>query len=132
MGNEIKTFRDLIAWQKAMTLCRRVYELTGRFPDTERFGLIAQLRRSAVSVPSNIAEGYGRRRKQDYVRFLDVAYGSLCEVETQLILSCELELAPAAKVAECVSVLREVDRVLSALTRAVAASDAIQRGSAKV
>lgn len=75
MTEEIRSFRDLVAWQRAMELCERVYTLSSKFPSDERFGLTAQFRRAAVSVPSNIAEGYGRRRRQEYLRFLGIALG---------------------------------------------------------
>ena len=65
MGGEIRSYRDLIAWKKGVELCKKVYGASALFPDGERFGLTAQVRRAAVSVPSNIAEGYGRRRKHD-------------------------------------------------------------------
>ena len=85
--SEIKSFRDLIAWQKAIEMVDVTYKLTSKFPREELFGLTSQMRRSAVSVPSNIAEGYGRRRLAEYVRFLDIARGSLCELQTQCIIS---------------------------------------------
>ena len=128
MASEIKSFRDLIAWQKSMDLCKAIYALSSLFPDSERFGLTAQIRRAAVSVPSNIAEGYGRNRTHDYMRFLDIARGSLCEVETQLMLAKELGWCgckgPAASdpQTECLERVREVDRILYALVKAVGAS----------
>jgi len=73
----MKTFRDLIVWQKAMQLVSRIYKTTQTFPKEEIYGLISQIRRSAVSIPSNIAEGYGRKSTHDYLRFLQVAMGSL-------------------------------------------------------
>jgi len=76
-----QTFRDLIAWQQGKALAREVYEITRLFPDEERFGLLIQLRRTAVSVPSNIAEGRGRGSKKDFAHFLMQARGSLYEVE---------------------------------------------------
>ncbi len=108
-----------MAWQKAMNLCQHVYAVSRGFPPDERFGLIAQIRRAAVSVPSNIAEGYGRHRTQDYLRFLNVALGSLCELETQLILAIRLEFICTDASTSCMELLREVDRVLCALIRAV-------------
>lgn len=68
MAREIRSFRDLIAWQKAIALCKLVYGVSGKFPKDERFGLTSQIRRAAVSIPSNIAEGYGRRQTNDYIR----------------------------------------------------------------
>ncbi len=84
------TFKDLLAWQKSLTLAKKVYQLTGNFPTEERFGLVNQMRRCAVSIPSNIAEGYGRGSDKELLRFLYVALGSSNELETQLILSLEL------------------------------------------
>jgi len=126
---EIRSFRDLIAWQKAMDLCQRVYDVSRRFPPDERYGLTAQTRRAAVSVPSNIAEGYGRHRTHDYLRFLNVALGSLCELETQLLLAVRLEFTGRDDIGGCMELLREVDRVLSALIRAVRDS-ALREGAA--
>jgi four helix bundle protein len=119
MTSEIRSFRDLIAWQKAMDLCKQVYALSKRFPLEERFGLMVQVRRASVSIPSDIAEGYGRGRKQDYLRFLSIALGSLCEVETQLLLSVQLGFTDSDGVGPCMNLVCEVDRVLSALIRAV-------------
>ena len=93
--------------------------ISAEFPDVEKFGLRSQIRRAAVSIPSNVAEGYGRRRKQDYLRFLDMARGSLCEVETQMILAQELAFVEADRVGPCMELIREVDRILYALARSV-------------
>lgn len=84
------TFKDLLAWQKSLTLAKKVYQVTGNFPTEERFGLVNQMRRCAVSIPSNIAEGYGRGSDKELLQFLYVALGSSNELETQLILSLEL------------------------------------------
>ncbi|MFH1747129.1 MAG: four helix bundle protein [Planctomycetota bacterium] len=123
MPSEIRSFRDLIAWQKAMALCERMYTISKDFPSDERFGLTAQLRRAAVSVPSNIAEGYGRRSKRDYLRFLNVALGSLCELETQLILSLRLGFMDSDRAGPDMDLLREVDRILCGLIRALRDSE---------
>ncbi len=110
---EIKTFRDLIAWQKAMRLAKEVYQATSLMPDSERFGLTAQMRRAAVSISSNIAEGYGRESLSDYIRFLKTARGSLMELETQLILAQDLEfLRSSLGLSE---LLNETGRVLQGL-----------------
>jgi len=85
----IQTHRDLQAWQKAMTLARVVYRACENLPQHELYGLTSQLRRGAVAVASNIAEGYGRGSKQDYVRFLKVACGALYELDTQLQLALD-------------------------------------------
>jgi len=119
VASKIRSFRDLIAWQKSMELCQQVYAISKDHPADERFGLTAQMRRAAVSLPSNIAEGYGRRRKGDYLRFLNIALGSLCELETQMILSTQLGFTDSDKAGPAMDLLREVDRILCGLIRAV-------------
>ena len=84
------SFKDLIVWQKSYRLVREVYKVTKSFPKDELYGLSQQMRRSAVSIPSNIAEGYGRQFGKEYKQFLSIAYGSLCELETQYLLSVDL------------------------------------------
>lgn len=88
----LKSYRDLEVWQLAMDLAESVYAITKQYPRDERFGLMSQSRRAAVSIPSNIAEGYGRTHRGDYLKFLSNARGSLCELETQLILAGRLKL----------------------------------------
>ncbi|UCF95102.1 MAG: four helix bundle protein, partial [Desulfobacterales bacterium] len=78
----LKNYKELKVWQKSYQLCLAVYQITAGFPKEERYGLTSQIRRPAVSVPSNIAEGYGRKTTADYVRSLYIAYGSNCELET--------------------------------------------------
>jgi len=90
MSSEIKSFRDLIVWQKSMLLVSEIYEQTATYPKEELYGLTSQIRRSAVSVPSNIAEGYGRRSTREYARFLQISIGSLYELDTQLEISRNL------------------------------------------
>ena len=102
---DIKTFRDLIAW-----LAKAIYRITRKLPEEERFGLTIQMRRSAVSVPSNIAEGYARQTRADYVRYLRVARGSLAELETQLTIAQELDLINQD--VGTTKLLQESDRVL--------------------
>ena len=114
---QVKTFRDLIAWQKAMVLAKEVYQLTKELPDTERFGLVVQMRRAAVSIPSNIAEGHGRESRTDYLRFLRIARGSLMELQTQLILTSEMNLAHPPEPLQ--DLLAETDRVLQGLIRSL-------------
>jgi four helix bundle protein len=119
VGGDIKSFRDLIAWQKGIGLCKLVYAASGGFPADERFGLTAQIRRAAVSIPSNIAEGYGRRQTKEYVRFLNIARGSLCEVETQLVLGEELGFATPQRLRPANSLVRELDVVMYSLVEAI-------------
>lgn len=82
-----KSFKDLIVWQKAYRLVKEIYRITKYFPRTETYGLTQQMRKAAVSLPSNIAEGYGRRYKAEYRQFLSMAYGSLSELETQYLIA---------------------------------------------
>ncbi len=113
----LKTFRDLIAWQKSMQLAKEVYKATWLMPDSERFGLTAQMRRAAVSIPSNIAEGHGRQSLQDYLRFLKTSRGSLMELQTQLLLAEDIGfLRPNANL---IDILSETDRVLQGLIRSL-------------
>jgi four helix bundle protein len=100
-----------------MALTKGIYRLTTELPDTERFGLITQMRRAAVSIPSNIAEGHGRQNRPDYLRFLRIARGSLMELQTQFLLVGELELAHVPKKLE--NLHAETDRVLQALIRSL-------------
>ena len=114
-----QTFRDLIAWQQAKALARQVYEVTRRFPDEERFGLVIQLRRAAVSIPSNIAEGRGRGTKKDFAHFLMQARGSLYEVETQIELANELHYINELDTARLLEVCNELSRVLNGLINSI-------------
>ena len=105
-------FRELIVWQKAMTLVKSVYTLTSSLPKSEQFGLVGQARRAAVSIPANIAEGHGRNSRKDYARFLVAARGSLRELETLLLLIDDLEYAVTGEeLKQC----NEVSRLLSGL-----------------
>ena len=87
MGN----FKDLSVWKKSIELVTEIYEFTSKFPSEEKFGLISQIRRAAVSIPSNIAEGNSRRSSADYIQFLKIARGSAAELETQIIISKNLK-----------------------------------------
>ena len=87
----LKNYKELKVWQKAYQLCIKIYKITKGFPKEERYGLTSQMRRAAVSVPSNIAEGYGRKTTQEYMQALYIAYGSNCELETQILLSGDLK-----------------------------------------
>ena len=113
----VRTYRDLIAWQKAMVLTKMVYVQTKAMPSDERFGLVSQMRRAAVSIPSNIAEGPARQSRGDYLRFLRNARGSLAELSTQVELCSDLELmAPNGQLND---ILAETDRVLQGLIRSL-------------
>ncbi len=108
-------YRDLQVWQKAMVLARAVYGHTSTFPKTEAFGLTAQMRRAAVSVPSNIAEGHGRLTDGNMRQFLAQARGSLYELETQIELACGLEYLEPQSEKELLESCREVGRMLNGL-----------------
>lgn len=116
---QVKTFRDLIAWQKAMELAKQIYQVTSAMPQTERFGLTAQMRKAAVSIPSNIAEGHGRESRTEYVRFLRIARGSLMELQTQLILAEQVDLIRIPEQLD--QIQAETDRVLQGLIRSLKA-----------
>ncbi|MGC9523900.1 MAG: four helix bundle protein [Anaerolineae bacterium] len=112
-------YRELIAWQKAMDLAVAVYKRTRSFPREEAYGLTAQLRRAAVSVPSNIAEGQGRHSTKEFIRFLGLAQGSLQEVETQIILAARLDYVTEAQETDLLDQCAEVARLLHGLTNAL-------------
>jgi len=115
----LETHKELGVWQKSFRLCTRVHAVTREFPPEERFDLTAQLRRTAVSVPSNIAEGYNRATRRDYLRFLWMANGSLAELETQLLLAEELRLAGDNDLSNVLESVNDVDRMLRSLIRAL-------------
>lgn len=119
MEHTVKSYRDLVAWQRARDLVKKVYLLTAKFPVGERLGLTSQMDRAAVSVPSNIAEGYGRATTQDYLHFLRIARGSAYELETQLVLAEDLGLCTQAASSKVVETLQEVIRVLQGLIAAL-------------
>jgi four helix bundle protein len=111
--------RQLIVWHKAMLLVEECYRLTSQFPRTERFGLCAQIRRAAVSVPSNIAEGHNRRTRQAYAHHVSIALGSQAELETQLELGARLGLVSRERLEPAQSAAAEVGRLLHGLVRAL-------------
>ena len=105
-----KSFKDLIVWQKSYKLVLEIYKTTKSLPKTETYGLSQQMRKAAVSIPSNIAEGYGRKHKAEYEQFLSIAYGSLLEVETQYSLAVDLKYASKCESVE--TLLKEVGAML--------------------
>lgn len=113
-------FKDLVVWQKAMELAKRVYQLTASFPADERFGLVSQMRRAAVSVPSNIAEGQARQSTREFLLFLSHAMGSLAELETQTLLSEQLGHCNPQDAADVHQLIADVSRLLRALRRSLA------------
>lgn len=117
MDTQIRSYRDLVVWQKAMDLVERVYRITGDFPADERYALTSPLRRAAVSVPSNIAEGYGRHSTADYIRFLQVSLGSLNELQTQLELAVRLEFVEKRSIENADRLCAEVEKMLVVLIK---------------
>lgn len=115
-----KSFRDLMVWQRSIDLTTEIYRLTATFPREEMYGLTSQLRRAAVSVASNIAEGSGRRGKGEFRQFLNTARGSICEVQTQLIIAGNLAIADKAKIQATESAASEVARMLNGLLQSLA------------
>jgi four helix bundle protein len=113
----IRNYRDLIAWQKAMNLAKQAYQATLKFPNEERFGLTSQMRRAAVSVPSNIAEGFGRARKPEFRRFLEIARGSLFEFQTQAKLARRLGLLAGPGLTNLRDAAQELEAILNGLVR---------------
>ena len=115
----LKNYKELKVWQKSYQLCLKIYKITKRFPNEERYGLTSQIRRAAVSVPSNIAEGYGRKTTPEYIRFLYIAYGSNCEMETQILLSEDLGYIETDKLEILQIGIGEVERMLKALIKSL-------------
>jgi four helix bundle protein len=111
----VKTYQELFAWQKAMDLAESTYGITRDFPSEERFGITSQLRRAAVSVPSNIAEGHERSSASDYVRYLHIAKGSLAEAETQIVLATRLKFLTGKAADSWLTTASEVGRLLNGL-----------------
>ena len=110
-----RAYKDLIAWQRGMDLARQVYELTASFPLSERYCLSDQLRRSAISVPSNIAEGFGRISRGEYIQFLGHSRGSANEIETQLLLAQSLRYGEECQILAAQKLCAEVGRLLNGL-----------------
>lgn len=111
----ISSYKDLIVWQKAMKLVALVYVLTKDFPKEEIYGIVSQIRRAVVSIPSNIAEGWTRKNTVEFINFLSIANGSVAELETQLIISEELNYGNKKLYSEIYSLLIEVQKLIPAV-----------------
>lgn len=109
----MKTFRDLLIWQKAMALVTNCYSTSGNFPKEEQFGLTSQIRRCCVSIPSNISEGFGRGTNKDYHRFLAISLGSLFEFQTQIEIAYNLQYITEENFKNLYEDSRELERMLS-------------------
>jgi four helix bundle protein len=121
-------YKDLQIWQKGMRLTKEIYRLTARFPTEERYGLASQMRRAAVSIPSNIAEGQARRGTKEFVQFLSLASGSLAELDTQLLLSVDLEYTQRTDATAAATEITEIQKMVAAIQRKLAARTAVMSG----
>ena len=115
----MKTFRDLLVWQKSMNFVTVVYQISRTFPNEELFGLTSQIRRCSISIPSNISEGFGRDSVKDYLRFLNIAISSLFELQTQLEIAFNLQYILKEKFDELYELSREIERMLSSFIRSI-------------
>ena len=116
---EIRDYKDLVVWQKGMQLAKQVYQLTQSFPTEEKFGLVSQMRRAAVSVPSNIAEEQARNTTGEFVQFVSHAEGSLAELDTQLRLSIELGFCHEVAAKSIQELIMEEQKMLKSLRRSL-------------
>jgi len=114
----LKSYKDLVVWQKAYQLCLEIYKATKKFPAEEKFVLTSQIR-SALSILSNIAEGYGRRTTGEYIQSLYIAYGSVCELETQILLSGDLGYVQDEALKGLQAKIGEVERMLKGLIKSL-------------
>lgn len=115
----IKSYRDLRVWQEGMNLAEACYRMTRSFPKEETYGMTSQIRRASSSIPANIAEGYGRKTRKEYIQFLYVAQGSLKELETHLLLAQRVELATPQIIQPILNQCDSVGKPLLALIRAL-------------
>ncbi len=115
--NTTRSYKDLLVWQKGIALAKLVYGLTRSFPSEEKFGIVGQMRRAAVSIPSNIAEGQARHTTGEFIHFLSHSEGSVAELDTQFILSIELKFCVASAAEPAFELIGELRRMLSALRR---------------
>jgi four helix bundle protein len=115
----LKNYGELKVWQKAYELCLEIYKITKEFPKDEKYGLTSQIRRAAVSIPSNIAEGYGRKTTAEYIQSLYIAYGSNCELETQILLSGDLRFVGKEDLSRLHKEIGDVERMLKGLIKSL-------------
>jgi four helix bundle protein len=114
-ASKIRDYKDLLVWQKGIALAKEVYKVTRIFPSEEKFGLISQMRRAAVSVPSNIAEGQARNTRGEFIQFLSHAEGSLAELDTQARISIQLGFGPPEKISVLLPQILELQKMLKSL-----------------
>jgi four helix bundle protein len=120
MKNETQSYKDLVVWQKGIELAKLIYKVTAQFPGEEKFGLVSQMRRAAVSIPSNIAEGQARHTTGEFIQFISHGEGSVAELETQIILAVELKFCAKNAVLGGCELLDEIRRMLNGLRRKLA------------
>jgi four helix bundle protein len=111
----VNNHKDLKVWRQGIELTKIVYQLTATFPESEKYGLVSQMRRAAVSIPSNIAEGAARHSKKEFAQFLYIAMGSCAELDTQLIVSEELDFVSFESAQQAVQLIEEVKRMIQGL-----------------
>ena len=114
MGS-LTSYKELVVWQKSMVLVKEIYLISESFPDGERYGLISQMRRSVISIPSNIAEGWGRLSTKNYIHFLRISRGSLFELETQILIALELNYINDSEIIQ--NLITEISKMLNSLIR---------------
>jgi len=119
MTTTFRSYRDLEVWKRSMMLAKQIYQVTSRFPSDERFGLANQLRRAAVSIPSNLAEGHARSGAAEFSRFISMSMGSVAEVETQLLLAIDLSYVNHDSVAPMLEELDALGRMLRGLSKSI-------------
>ena len=117
MKGEATDYKDLLVWQKGIALVKRIYELTQTFPVEERYGLTSQMRRAAVSIPSNIAEGQARRTTGEFVQFISHAEGSIAELDTQLIIAVKLGYCRNEEAESAVQLIEQLRKMLNSMRR---------------
>jgi four helix bundle protein len=118
-SEKIDSFKDLMVWQKSLLLLKSVYRATKNFPREEMWGLTSQIKRSAISIGSNIAEGSSKRSTREFIRFLNISYGSLSELEAQLIMAYELEFLPHDDLSALTERYNEIGKMLNGLIRSL-------------
>jgi four helix bundle protein len=119
-SSQPKHFKDLVVWQKAMLLAKSMYLLTETFPAPERYGIVAQVRRASVAIPTNIAEGQARHATSDFMHFLSRASGSLAELETLLLLSVDLGFCEETATGTLIESVHEIQKMIAAIRRKLA------------
>lgn len=121
--SDIKSYKDLLIWQKGIQIVKEVYMLCKLLPNDELYGLQSQLKRASISIPSNIAEGYGRNYTKNYKQFLAFSRGSLLEVETQIIIAIELNYISAEKCNKVLDLINEENKMLNAFINSIKSRD---------